>query len=76
MASENLVIGHFEHLDDTLKGIRTLREQGFNNIELFSAFPNHELEEEMYKNVKRSPVRRCTFFGGLTGLSLAFLMTI
>ncbi len=74
--ADHLVIGQFEFLDDTLKVIKKLREHGFAEIESFSPFPNHELEDEIYLGKKRSPVRRCTLLGGLTGCLGAFLMTI
>lgn len=75
MSNDYLVIGHFKFVDDTQKAIRRLREAGEEQVELFSPFPNHDLEDEMYYGKKRSPVRRITLIGGLTGLTLAFLMT-
>lgn len=76
MAKDYLVVGHFTYMDDTLKVIRSLRDHGYEDLELYSAFPNHDLEDEMYKYRKRSPVRRCTLIGALTGTTCAFLMTI
>ncbi len=75
MSSDYLVIGHFKFVDDTRAAIRKLREMGEKDVELFTPFPNHELEDEMYFGQKRSPVRRVTLLGGLTGLTFAFLMT-
>ena len=76
MAKDYLVIGHFSFLDDTLKVIRSLRDHGYEDLELYSAFPNHDLEEEVYRGKKRSNVRRFTLIGGLCGCLGAFLMTI
>lgn len=74
--NDYLVIGHFKFVDDTLKGIKRLKEMGHGEMELFSPVPNHELEDEIYKGKPRSPVRMFTLLGGLTGLCGAFLMTI
>ena len=75
MSSDYLVVGHFKFVDDTQKAIRKLRELGMEQVELFTPFPNHDLEDEMYHGKPRSPVRRVTLTGALTGLTLAFLMT-
>lgn len=75
MSNDYLVIGHFKHVDSTQSAIRKLRELKEENVELFTPFPNHDLEDEMYFGKKRSPVRRVTLLGGLTGLFGAFLMT-
>jgi len=75
MAEENIVIGSFEFADDTQKAIVKLREAGYDEVQLFSPLPNHDLEDEMFRGKKRSPVRRCTLLGGLTGCLGAFLFT-
>ncbi|MFN8390929.1 MAG: DUF3341 domain-containing protein [Bdellovibrionota bacterium] len=75
MSNDYLVVGHFRFVDDTRTAIRKLREKGYDQVELFTPFPNHDLEDEMYVGKKRSPVRRCTLTGALTGLTCAFLMT-
>ena len=74
--SDYLVVGHFKFIDDTRNAIRKLRDIGEKDVELFAPFPNHDLEDEMYFGQKRSPVRRVTLAGALTGLTFAFLMTI
>jgi hypothetical protein len=75
MATDYMVIGHFKYLDDTLSAVRKLRDKGIDSPEVFSPFPHHDLEDEVYKGKKRSPVRRFTLLGGLTGCLGAFLMT-
>lgn len=77
MGTVNVVVGHFKFLDDTKQAIVRLREKGvgFKQIELFTPFPSHELEEELYRFEKRSPVRRFTILGGVLGCLGAFLMT-
>ncbi|MBP9837511.1 MAG: DUF3341 domain-containing protein [Proteobacteria bacterium] len=77
MSNDYVVVSHFKHVDTTIKAIRALREAGysFDDTELFTAFPNHELEDEMYKGRKRSPVRAVVLCGALLGCFGAFLMT-
>lgn len=74
--ADNLVIGHFEFVDDVKSAIIKLRELGLGDCELFSPVPNHDLEDELYKFKPRSPVRRMTLLGGVSGLLGGFLMTI
>ena len=78
MSDDHLVIGHFKFLDDTIAAVRKLREQGIGHkqVEVFSPLPNHDLEDEIYLNRPRSPVRRVTLTGAITGCLSAFLMTI
>lgn len=76
MSAEYLVIGHFDFIDDTQSAISKLREEGFEDLKLYSPIPQHDLEDEMYKGKPRSNVRRFTLVGGLSGCTLAFLMTI
>lgn len=76
MSADYLVIGHFKFVDDVQSAIRRLREAGFGEIELYSPAPNHDLEDELYLGKPRSPVRRFTLLGGLTGCLGGFLMTI
>ena len=75
MSSDHIVIGHFKHVDATRSAIRKLREMGKEQVELFTPFPNHDLEDEMYFQKPRSPVRRVTLVGAITGCLGAFLMT-
>lgn len=76
MANDYVVIGHFKHVDACRDTIAKLREMGKQDqTELFTPFPNHDLEDEMYVGKPRSPVRRLTLTGGITGCLLAFLMT-
>jgi len=75
MAEANMIIGTFEFADDTQKAITKLREAGFDDVQLFSPLPNHDLEDEMYFGKSRSPVRMFTLLGALTGCLGAFLFT-
>ncbi|MBL7661788.1 DUF3341 domain-containing protein [bacterium] len=76
MSTDYVVVGHFKFVDDARKAIISLRNHGLvPKTVLYSPVPNHDLEEELYYGKKRSPVRRFTLLGALTGLSGAFLMT-
>ncbi len=74
---ENLfLVGTFNRSEKALNAISELKKMGLgNDIEYYSPFPEHSLEEEKYENIKRSPVRRFTLLGALTGCLGAFLFT-
>ncbi len=73
---DHIVIGHFRYVDDTKQAIVRLKQGGFSDLQLFSPVPNHDLEEELYREKPRSAVRRFTLIGAVTGCLGAFLMTI
>src|SRR5690349_6035075 len=68
------VLASFTHVDAAADAIRTLRAQGHRNLTVYSAAPNHEIEEALEHKV--SPVRLFTLIGGLTGCSAGFGMTL
>jgi hypothetical protein len=68
------VLGAFVHIDAATDAIRALRARGFSDLTVYSAAPNHEIEEAMEHKV--SPVRLFTLIGGLTGCAAGFAMTI
>jgi len=69
------VLGTFVHVDAATDAIRALRARGFrNNLTVYSAAPNHEIEEALEHKV--SPVRLFTLIGGLTGCTAGFGMTL
>lgn len=71
-----LVIGEFSEVEAVRRAVRVLRGKGFcEEIEVFSPFPEHGIEEDLYQGRKRSPVRLFTLLGGITGCLLAFLFT-
>ncbi|MDD2941623.1 MAG: DUF3341 domain-containing protein [bacterium] len=75
MSANYVVIGQFKRIEKTRGAIRHMRGQGYDSLELFSPFPSHDLDDEMYVGKRRSPVRMCTLAGALTGCFGAFLMT-
>ncbi|HYC33663.1 MAG TPA: DUF3341 domain-containing protein [Gemmatimonadales bacterium] len=68
------LLASFVHVDAAADAIRALRARGFRNLVVYSATPNHELEEAMQHRV--SPVRLFTLVGGLTGCAAGFGMTL
>jgi hypothetical protein len=68
------LLASFIHVDAASDAIRALRARGHRNMVVYSAAPNHELEEALEHRV--SPVRLFTLIGGLTGCAAGFGMTI
>jgi Protein of unknown function (DUF3341) len=68
------VLASFVHVDAATDAIRALRARGHRNLVVYSAAPNHEIEEALDQGV--SPVRLFTLIGGLTGCAAGFGMTI
>jgi hypothetical protein len=68
------VLASFVQVDAATDAIRALRARGHRNMVVYSAAPNHEIEEALDHSV--SPVRLITLIGGLTGCAAGFGMTI
>jgi hypothetical protein len=68
------VVSVFELPSNTASAIRKLKARGFNDLTSYSPAPFEEIE--MAENAKPSGVRVWTLIGGLTGVSLGFLMQI
>ena len=68
------VLASFVHVDAAADAIRALRARGIRDMVVYSAAPNHELEEALQHRV--SPVRLFTLIGGLTGCAAGFGMTL
>jgi hypothetical protein len=76
MAKEYFVIGTFKYADSAKKALSEIKKMGLSSdAEYYSPFPDHNLEDEKYEGIKRSPVRRFTLLGALTGCFGAFLFT-
>jgi hypothetical protein len=67
------VLGSFAHIDSAVDAIRGLRARGHTDLTVYSAAPNHELEEALEHKI--SAVRLFTLVGGLTGVSAGLAMT-
>jgi len=68
------VLASFIHIDAAVEAIRARRATGHRDLVVYSAAPNHEIEEALDQGV--SPVRLFTLVGGLTGCAAGFGMTI
>ena len=68
------VLASFAHVDAAADAIRALKARGHRDLVVYSASPNHEVEEALEHKV--SPVRLFTLIGGLTGCAAGFGMTI
>jgi hypothetical protein len=68
------VVGSFEHLDSLVEAIQAVKAAGYLDFEVFSPAPRHEIEHALGQ--RKSPVRYVTFFGALTGMAVAFGLTI
>jgi Protein of unknown function (DUF3341) len=68
------LLASFVHVDAAVDAIRAVRALGIRDLVVYSAAPNHELEEALGERV--SPVRLFTLIGGLSGCTAGFAMTI
>lgn len=68
------ILASFIHVDAAVDAIRALRAKGYRDLVVYTAAPNHEIEEALEHKV--SPVRLFTLLGGLTGCTAGFAMTI
>jgi molybdopterin-containing oxidoreductase family membrane subunit len=68
------VLGAFEHIDAATDAIHALKARGHTDLTVYSAAPNHELEEAIGHSA--SGVRLFTLIGGLIGCTAGFAMTI
>jgi hypothetical protein len=66
------VLGIYEHVDSTIDAIRALKKEGKKAMTVITAVPYHEIADEL--DTTASPVRWCTFIGGVVGGSLGFLL--
>ena len=67
------VLAIFSHMDSLIKGIHHLKDQGKDNLKVYSPAPLHPIEDALGEKV--SPVRRFTLFGALLGCSFGYLFT-
>lgn len=66
------VLGQFPTSDALLAAARRLREQGFADLDAHSPYPLHGAAEAL--GLKRSRVPLFVLIGGLTGVTLGYLM--
>jgi ActD protein len=68
------LLASFQHVDAAADAVRALRARGHRDLTVYTASPNHEIEEALDHGV--SPVRLFTLIGGLTGCAAGFGMTL
>ncbi len=68
------VLGVLTTPSATAGALRTLRDAGFDQVDAYSPVPSSEIEAAVDRGPSR--VRAWTLVGGLTGVSLGYLMTI
>ena len=67
------VLAGFQYIDAAVEAIKALRAQGRTDFTVYSAAPNHEIEEAL--GPTSSPVRLFTLIGALTGRLAGSAMT-
>ena len=67
------VLASFAHIDSAVDAIKGLRARGHTDLTVYSAAPNHEIEEALEHRI--SPVRLFTLIGGITGCCAGLAMT-
>ncbi|MEE8446016.1 MAG: DUF3341 domain-containing protein [Gemmatimonadota bacterium] len=67
------VIAQYGSVEATRRAIETLREEGFEDLEVYSPIPAPELEEAM--GIDSSPVRLWALIGAITGCAMGFLLS-
>jgi len=65
------VLAVFEHVDSTIDAIRALKKDK-RKMTVMTPVPNHEIADEI--DDTQSPVRLCTFVGGVVGGILGFAL--
>ncbi|HRP07817.1 MAG TPA: DUF3341 domain-containing protein, partial [Gemmatimonadales bacterium] len=68
------VLGSFEHVDGAADAIRELKRSGHADLTVYTAAPNHEIEEAIGDPI--SPVRLVTLVGGVLGCSAGFALAL
>lgn len=68
------LLAAFTQVDAAAGAIRELKEMGYKDFTVYTPVPNHEIADAVGHKV--SSVRLWTLIGGLTGMSLGFLMSI
>ena len=68
------VFGLFNSPEKIKDAAKKTHEKGYTNFDCLTPFPVHGLEFDM--GLKRSKIPYITFFAGLTGFTIAFLMQL
>lgn len=68
------VMGIYYYVDDAAEAVRSLRQAGHRNVNVFSPVPHHDIEHALEQGP--SLVRWVTFIGGLLGATGGFALCI
>ena len=68
------VLGVLPDPQKTVHAVEKLKESGFNELEVYSPVPSHEIEHAMDRGPSR--IRLWTLLGGLAGVSLGYFIPI
>jgi len=66
-------VAHYDTQSGTRAAVEALREEGFEDLEVYSPVPAPELEEAL--GIESSPVRRWALLGGMIGFLTGLLLT-
>lgn len=69
MSSAHGAVAYFKTPDEVLQAAKTATAKGFKNVEAYTPFPIHGMDEAL--GLKPSIVPWATFIGGLTGFAIA-----
>jgi Protein of unknown function (DUF3341) len=70
--AHTLILGEFSTAHSSVEAITSLRQKGFEELELYSPYPVPEAYEAL--SLKRSPMALIMLIGGLTGTASAILL--
>lgn len=73
MKGNKIIVGVYEYLDDVLAIVEKIKARGLD-YRVYSPAANHHLEDATFPG--KSPVRRVTLTGALTGLTFGFALAI
>ena len=73
MAAAKAVVGVYTYLDDLTKAIGKIKHSNLD-YRVYSPFSNHQIEDTAMPG--KSPVRKITITGALTGLTFGFALAI
>ncbi len=73
MRGDRVIVGVFGYLDDALRAVKQAQEGGYDYT-VYSPFASHDIEHAAYP--EKSPVRRLTLTGAVTGCIFGFSLAI
>jgi hypothetical protein len=72
-SSSRAVVGVFTYMDDALEAVQQVKASNLD-YRMYSPVPRHEIEEVTYP--EKSPVRRFSLIGAITGCTCGFALAI